>query len=80
MEEELRAFLAPYLGTGILKKDKVLQEDIDLLVHNAIRDQIEQDIINYGTENPDAPFWDFLKFIKPGLHGVTLEELLEDDE
>lgn len=80
MEEELRAFLARYIGQGELKKDKVQQDDVDMLVHSAIYDHIEQDIIDYGTAHPDAPFWDFLYFIKPGLKGVTQEELLADDE
>ena len=39
----------------------------------------QQDIIDYGTEHPDAPFWDFLKMLKPGLHGITQEELDADE-
>ena len=46
----------------------------------ALGDHIEQEIIDYGTSHPDAPFWDFLNFIKPGLKGITQEELLMDDE
>lgn len=80
MEEKLRKFLARYLGQGKQKKDHVLQEDIDMLVIEAIDDGIEQEIIDYGTAHPEAPFWDFLHFIKPGLKGVTQEELLADDE
>lgn len=80
MEERLREFLSGYIGQGELKKDKVLQEDVDMLVRSALYDHIEQEIIDYGTANPNAPFWDFLKLIKPGLKGVTQEELLEDDE
>lgn len=80
MEEKLRRFLAPYVGQGEQKKDLVLQEDVDMLVHSAVYDHIEQEIIDYGTAHPEAPFWDFLHFIKPGLKGVTQEELLADDE
>ena len=46
----------------------------------AVYDHIEQEIINYGTAHPEAPFWDFLNFIKPGLKGVTQEELLTDED
>lgn len=80
MEERLRTFLSKYVGQGDMKKDKVLQDDVDMLVHSALYDHIEQEIIDYGTAHPDAPFWDFLNLIKPGLKGVTQEELLEDDE
>ncbi len=72
MEENLRAFLAPYIGRGELKKDKVQQDDVDMLIDFATDDHIEQEIIDYGTAHPEAPFWDFLKLIKP----PTPEELL----
>ncbi len=80
MEEKLRSFLLPYVGQGELKKDKVRQEDVDMLVIEALDDHIEQEIIDYGTAHPEAPFWDFLKFIKPGLRGITQEELLAEDD
>ena len=80
MEESLREFLNQYIGRGTEKKDIVTQEAVDLLVDTALDDHIEQEIIDYGTANPEAPFWDFLSFIKPGLIGVTQEELLEDDD
>ena len=80
MEEKLRAFLQKHIGQGVLKKDKVLEEDVDMLIHSACIQGIEQDIIDYGTAHPEASFWDFLKLEKPGLYGVTQEELLEDDE
>lgn len=80
MEEKLRVFLSRYIGQGELKKDKVLAEDVDMLVGTALVQHIEQQIIDYGAAHPEAPFWDFLKLIKPGLHGVTQEELLAEDE
>ena len=80
MEEKLRKFLERYIGQGELKKDKVLPEDVDMLVGEAVYDHIEQEIIDYGTAHPDAPFWDFHQLIKPGLKGITQEELLADDD
>ncbi len=80
MKEKLREFLESYVGQGELKKDKVLQEDVDMLVDSAVYDHIEQEIIDYGTAHPEAPFWDFLRLLKPGLKGITQEELLADDE
>lgn len=80
MEKRLREFLRRYVGQGELKKDYVLQEHVDMLVEEALDDHIEQEIIDYGTAHPEAPFWDFLNFIKPGLKGVTQEELLADDD
>lgn len=80
MEEKLRKFLETYIGQGNDKSDTVTADAVDMLVYDAVSDGIEQEIIDYGTENPDAPFWDFLEMIKPGLFGVTQEELLADDE
>lgn len=80
MEEKLREFLARYVGQGEQKKDLVLQEDVDMLVADALIDHVEQEIIDYGTAHPEAPFWDLLKLTKPGLYGVTQEELLRDDD
>ncbi len=71
MEEKLRTFLESYIGQGELKKDKVRPEDVDMLIHSAVYDHIEQEIIDYGTAHPEAPFWDFLKLIPP----MTPEEM-----
>ena len=80
MEEELRAFLQRYIGQGVLKKDKVNPDDVEMLVYSAHIMGVEKNIIDYGLSHPEAPFWDFLKFGKPGLYGLTQEELLEDEE
>ena len=80
MEEKLRAFLQHYLGQGEQKKDLVQEDDIEMLVYGACTDGSAQDIIDYGTAHPEAPFWDLLKLLRPGLYGVTQEELLKDDE
>ena len=48
MESELRAFLSRYIGQGELKKDKVQQDDVDMLVFAAVGDHVEQEIIDYG--------------------------------
>lgn len=72
MEEKLRKFLSQYIGQGELKKDKVRPEDVEMLIHSAVYDHIEQEIIDYGTVHPEAKFWDFHKLIPP----PTPEELL----
>lgn len=58
----------------------VQEDDIEMLVYGACIDGSAQDIIDYGTTHPDAPFWELLKLLRPGLYGVTQAELLEDDE
>lgn len=82
MEEELRKFLSRYLGQGELKKDHVQQDDIDMLVFAAVDDGVEQDIIDYGTEHPDEPFWNLLNLTTgTGSHSMTQEEIdAEPDE
>jgi len=70
-----------YVGEAKEKKDSVTKEDVELAIIVAKIDHTEQDILDYADENPDATFWDFAKLDKPGLFGVTQEELLaEDDE
>lgn len=80
MEEKLRAFLQQYIGQGALKKDLVQEDDVEMLVHSACTDGSAEEIIDYGMAHPEAPFWDLLKLLKPGLYGVTQEELLADDD
>ena len=80
MEEKLRTFLQRYLGQGEQKKDVVQEDDIEMLVYGACIDGSAQDIIDYGTKHPEESFWELLKLLRPGLSGVTQEELLMDDE
>lgn len=80
MEQELREFLAPYLGRGTEKKDIVTQEAIDLLVIVATLDHCEQEIMDYGKAHPEAPFWDFLQFGSVGLAPDDDGSDLLDDE
>ena len=75
----MRKFLEQYIGRGTQKNDIVTQEAVDLLIDTALAQHIEQEIIDYGTAHPEAPFWDLLKLIKPGLYGITQEELLAED-
>ena len=83
MKEKLQEFLAKYIGPGKEKKDRVLQEDVDMLVQTAVEFRFEQEIIDYGTAHPDASFWDFLDVVLDvtghGLHGITQEELDADE-
>lgn len=84
--EELQAFLSHYLGRvySYGREGKyehaITQEEIDALVSFNRYVDIAQDVIDYGMDHPDAPFWDFLDFIKPGVYGMTEEDLLEDDD
>ena len=82
--EELRSFLEQYIGQGEEKKDIVTQEDVDtilvFLVDSELQKGVAEEIMDYGKNHPEAPFWDLLKFIRPGLEGITQEELMEDDE
>lgn len=82
METDIKKFLESYIGKGNDKSDIVTQYAVDgLLAHvnSKYHKGLKEKIIEYGTKNPDAPFWDFLDFIEPGLHGVTMEELMEDE-
>ena len=74
MERKLREFLEPYIGRGELKKDKVLKEDVDMLISFAIQRKIEQEIIDYGTAHPEAPFWDFHRLIPEADSDYEIED------
>ena len=81
--EKLKNFLEPYIGQGEEKKDIVRREDVECLLADAFcgyDEELMGEIIEYGTAHPEAPFWDFLKFGKTGLFGITMEEVMEDDE
>ena len=82
MEEKLRKFLSRYLGQGELKKDHVQQDDIDMLVFDAVDDGVEQKIIDYGTAHPEASFWELGTIPNgTGPHSMTQEEIdAEPDE
>lgn len=85
LQKELRKFLEGYLDdpqtSKKAKKDIVTQEAVEDLFYFAIDDHVEQKIIDYGKAHPEATFWNFLNFIKPGIgEGITEEELLRDDD
>lgn len=81
MEDKLRKFLEQYIGRGHDKSDTVTQEAVDMLVSDAIADHREQKIIDYGTDHPDAPFWDFLYLLRPGIGpGVDLDDFMNEPQ
>lgn len=79
MEQKLRVFLSQYIGRGTQKNDTVTQDAVDDLMLFAVRRHIEQDIIDYGTAHPEAPFWDFLELI-PYDPDVDVDEEDEDEQ
>ena len=79
MEETLRALLQRYIGQGVLKKDRVREEDVESLIGFAKAFHVEDRLLEAVKSNPDGVFWDFLKVIPQGVPPGQ-EELLEDDE
>ena len=83
MEKDIRSFLEQYLGRGHDQSDIVTQYAVDCLmdvINSGYHEGLAEKIIEYGTAHPEAPFWDFLTLSELGLHGVTMEEVMEDDE
>lgn len=66
----LKKFLQRYIGQGNELKDKVFPEDVDTMVICAQKAGAEDAIVEYGTNHPDAPFWDFLKIVVSKLDGT----------
>ena len=79
MEEKLRAFLAPYIGQGAEKRDIVTEEAVDLLAFVASEEHIEQEITDYGTAHPEAPFWDCPQLSKRPTPGGSVRLQMEID-
>ena len=82
MEEKLREFLRRYIGQGNQKKDVVQEDDVDMLVFAAVDFGIEKEIIDYGMEHPDEPFWNLLKLLvgHTGPHSMTQEEIDAEED
>lgn len=78
LERKMRKLLESYIGEAEQKKDSVRQEDVDMFIGSACRDHIEQEVINYAAEHPEASFWDFLELLEDGVDDGPDDE--EDDD
>lgn len=83
--DELRVLLRPFVKEHPLKKDTVLQEDVEALIHGAVAFEVADKLLVHVKENPNAVFWDFLKMMDDDIpedqlvpHGQ--EDILDDDD
>ena len=74
---ELRTFLHPFIKEHPLKKDTVLEEDVESLIQGAIAFHVESDLLAQVKKNPDGVFWDFLDVLPDGVPPGQ-EDILED--
>lgn len=77
--DELWEALRPFIKEHPLKKDTVLEEDVEMLIGGAVAFHVEAKLLDEVKSHPDSVFWDFLEIIPDGVpHGQ--EDILEDDE
>lgn len=76
---ELRQILQPFIKEHPLKKDTVLDEDVEGLISFAQAFGVEREVLEYVKEHPEGPFWDFFTPIPPGVPPGQ-EDILDDYE
>lgn len=77
--DELWEALRPFIKTCPLKRDTVLEEDVELLISGAVAFHVEDGLLAKVKANPNGSFWDFGNVIPEGVPPGQ-EELLADDE
>ncbi len=82
--EQLWELLRPYIKEHPLKKDTVLEEDVEGLIDFAEGFGVEDELIRYVQDHPNDDFWSFLTVIPRGLapnddgEGIIFDD--EDEE
>lgn len=77
--EELRTLLRPFVKEHPLKKDTVLEEDMEDLIDFAQAFGVEQELLETVKANPNGVFWEFFRVIPKGLApGDDGADLLDD--
>lgn len=80
IEDELWEALRPFIKEHPLKKDTVLEEDVEMLISGAVAFHVEKEILAEVRTHPDGVFWDFLQLLPPGVPIGQEYLLYEDDE
>lgn len=76
---ELWRLLQPFIKEHPLKKDTVLEEDVEGLIEGAVAFQVEETLLEEVKAHPDGVFWDFLDVL-PGGVPPGQEYILDDYE
>ena len=77
--DELWDALRPFIKEHPQKKDTVLEEDVKLLISQAVAFHVEEKLLEEVKANPEGVFWDFLNDMPVGVPPGQ-EYILEDDE
>ena len=76
--DELWELLSPFIKEHPLKRDTVLEEDVEMLISSAVAFHVEDRLLDDVKAHSDGVFWDFLKVIPDGVPPGQ-EDILEDD-
>lgn len=81
--DRLQTLLRSFVKEHPLKKDTVLEEDVDDLIDFAKAFHVERELLAEVEANRNGRFWDFFRQIPEGVppgQESILDELLADDE
>ena len=78
--DELREALRPFIREHPLKKDTVLEEDMEDLIDFAQAFHVENELLREVKANPDGVFWDFFRVIPEGVPPGQEDILNDRDE
>lgn len=77
--DELISLLRPFIKEHPMKKDTVLEEDVEDLIDFAEAFHVEEELLKQVRANPDGAFWDFFRVIPKGVPPGQEDILNEDD-
>lgn len=77
--DELWTLLRPFIKEHPMKKDTVLEEDVEALIGFATAFHIEKALLDHVRSHPNAVFWESLKLIPEGVPPGQ-EDILDDEE
>ena len=77
--DELWEALRPFIKEHPQKKDTVLEEDVEMLISEAVAFHAEEKLLKEVRANSDGVFWDFLRDLPEGVPPGQ-EDILEHDE
>ena len=75
--DELREVLRPFIKEHPLKKDTVLEEDVEMLISGAVAFHMEDELLAEVKANKSGSFWDFGGVFPEGVP-LGQEDILDD--
>ena len=65
--DELWELLRPFIKEHPMKRDTVLEEDVEMLIGSAVAFCVEDKLLDEVKAHPDGVVWEFLNVIPEGV-------------